>query len=61
MLKSDRKLDALSKEIYLIKNNHLKHMDDRIRCLNDRVERMDQRLWAILIILVGSVIVGMIK
>jgi len=61
MLKQERKLDQLSKEIYQIKNNHLKHMDDRIKNLDLRVEKMDQRLWAVLIILVGSVIVGMLK
>lgn len=61
MLKQERKLDQLSKEIYAIKNNHLKHMDDRIKNLDLRVEKMDQRLWAVLIILVGSVIVGMLK
>jgi hypothetical protein len=61
MLKQERKLDQLSKEIYTIKNNHLRHMDDRIKNLDLRVEKMDQRLWAVLIILVGSVIVGMLK
>jgi hypothetical protein len=61
MLKQERKLDQLSKEIYQIKNNHLRHMDERIKNLDLRVEKMDQRLWAVLIILVGSVIVGMLK
>jgi len=61
MLKSERKLDALQKEIHTIKNNHLRHMDERIKNLDLRVEKMDQRLWAVLIILVGSVIVGMLK
>jgi hypothetical protein len=61
MLKQERKLDQLSKEIHQIKNNHLRHMDERIKNLDLRVEKMDQRLWAVLIILVGSVIVGMLK
>lgn len=61
MLKSDRRLEQLSKEIYLIKNNHLRHMDERIKGLDAKIEKMDQRLWAILIILIGSVIVGMLK
>lgn len=61
MPRSNRELQNLAKEIYVIKNNHLKHMDERIRMLDTRVERMDQRLWAILIILIGSVIVGMLK
>jgi hypothetical protein len=61
MLKQDRKLDQLSKEIYTIKNNHLRHMDERIKGLDSRIEKMDQRLWAILIILIGSVLIGMLK
>lgn len=61
MLKSERRLEQLSKELYQIKNNHLRHIDDKIKCLDARVEKMDQRLWAILIILIGSVIVGMLK
>jgi hypothetical protein len=36
-------------------------MDERIKNLDLRVEKMDQRLWAVLIILVGSVVVGMLK
>lgn len=61
MLKSERKLDALQKEIHIIKNNHLRHMDERIKNLDVKIEKMDQRLWAILIILIGSVLVGVIK
>jgi hypothetical protein len=56
-----KKLDSLTKEIYLIKNNHLRHMDERIQALDSKIEKMDQRLWAILIILIGSVLIGMLK
>ena len=61
MRSDQKKLDCLTKEIYLIKNNHLKHMDERIQGLDTRIEKMDQRLWAILIILIGSVLIGMLK
>jgi hypothetical protein len=61
MRSDQKKLDSLTKEIYLIKNNHLRHMDERIQGLDAKIEKMDQRLWAILIILIGSVLIGMLK
>lgn len=61
MRSDQKKLDCLAKEIYLIKNNHLRHMDERIKGLDAKIEKMDHRLWAILIILIGSVLIGMIK
>ena len=61
MRSDQKKLDCLAKEIHIIKTNHLRHMDERIQGLDTRIEKMDQRLWAILIILIGSVLIGMLK
>jgi hypothetical protein len=61
MKHDQKKLDCLAKEIYTIKNNHLRHMDERIKGLDSKIEKMDHRLWAILIILIGSVLVGVLK
>ena len=58
---NQKKLEHLTKEIYIIKNNHLRHMDDSIKRMETRIERMDQRLWAIILILVASVLIGMLK
>jgi hypothetical protein len=50
-------LKELAKEIDLIKNNHLAHMAEDIDHIEKRVEKMDGRVWAILIILVSAVVI----
>ena len=50
-------LKELAKEIELIKNNHLAHMAEDIDNIEKRVEKMDGRVWAILIILVSAVVI----
>jgi hypothetical protein len=55
------KLDDLAREIELIKNNHLAHMAEDIDRLDKRLEKMDNRVWAILILLVGAVVLTFLK
>jgi hypothetical protein len=50
-------LKELAKEIELIKTNHLAHMAEDIDSIERRVEKMDNRVWAILIILVSAVVI----
>lgn len=50
-------LKELAAQIDLIKNNHLAHMAEDIDRLERRVEKMDTRVWAILIILVSAVVI----
>lgn len=54
-------LKELAHEIEIIKNNHLAHMAEDIDKIDRRVEKMDNRLWAILIILIGGVLITFIK
>lgn len=46
----------LAKEIEVIKNNHLAHMAQDIDRIEKKVEKMDGRVWAILLLLVGAVV-----
>jgi hypothetical protein len=46
----------LAKEIELIKSNHLAHMAEDIDRIENKVEKMDTRVWAILILLVSAVV-----
>jgi hypothetical protein len=46
----------LAREIELIKSNHLAHMAEDIDRIENKVEKMDTRVWAILILLVTAVI-----
>ena len=47
-------LKELAKEIETIKNNHLAHMAEDIDRIEKKVEKIDARIWAILIILCGA-------
>lgn len=49
-------LKELAAEVKLIKDNHLKHMQDDIDNIEKKIEKMDNRVWAILILLVGAVV-----
>jgi hypothetical protein len=53
-------MKELAAEIVNIKNNHLAHMADDIDRIEKKVEKIDQRIWAILIILSGATFVPMI-
>ena len=50
-------LKELAKELDIIKNNHLKHMGEDIDRIENKVEKMDNRVWAILLLLVGAVVI----
>jgi hypothetical protein len=47
-------LKELAKEIEIIKNNHLAHMAEDIDRVEAKVDKIDNRIWAILIILCGA-------
>ena len=49
-------LKELAREIEIIKNNHLAHMAEDIDRVEKKVEKMDTRVWAILLLLVGAVV-----
>jgi hypothetical protein len=49
-------LKELAKEIDIIKNNHLAHMAEDIDRVEKKVDKMDARVWAILLLLVGAVV-----
>ena len=49
-------LKELAAEVKIIKDNHLAHMQQDIDNIEKRLEKMDNRVWAILILLVGAVV-----
>lgn len=49
-------IKELAAEIETIKNNHLKHMQEDIDNVEKKLEKMDTRVWAILILLVSAVV-----
>jgi len=54
-------LKEIARELDIIKNNHLAHMAEDIDRLDKRLEKMDNRVWAILILLVGAVVLTFVK
>lgn len=49
-------IKQLAEEIKNIKDNHLAHLQSDLTKVEKRVESIDNRIWAVLIILVGSVV-----
>lgn len=49
-------LKDLAKEIETIKNNHLVHLKEDVDRVETKVDKMDSRVWAILLLLVGAVV-----
>jgi uncharacterized protein Yka (UPF0111/DUF47 family) len=47
-------IKELAREIDTIKNNHLAHMAEDIDRVENKVDKIDNRIWAILIILCGA-------
>jgi hypothetical protein len=46
----------LRKELTEVKENHLAHIEDSINKLDKRIEKIDYRLWSIMILVVGSAV-----
>jgi uncharacterized protein Yka (UPF0111/DUF47 family) len=49
-------IKELAKEIEIIKSNHLAHMAEDIDRVESKVDKIDTRVWAILILLVSAVV-----
>ena len=44
-----------------IKDNHLRHLEADMAKQSKAIEKIDTRIWAVLIILVVSTVIGMVK
>ena len=53
-------LKVLEKDLETIATNHLTHLAEDIKRVDAKVNKMDNRLWWILSILVASTVVGML-
>ena len=53
-------LKELAQEIQTIKENHLAHMAEDIDRVEGKVDKIDNRVWAILIILCGATFVPLL-
>ena len=47
-------------DIDTIKNNHLAHIESNMGSLDRKIEKIDNRIWAVLILLVASAFIPVI-
>ena len=52
---------SIKGSIDTIKNNHLHHIEKDMASMDKRIEKMDNRIWWVLGILVVSTVIGMVK
>jgi len=57
----ENSIELIKKDIDIIKNNHLHHLEKDVRSIDGKVDRMDQRIWLLLIFLIGSVVLPIVK
>ena len=50
-------IKELAREIEIIKENHLRHLQEDVNKINKKVESLDNRLWWILGILVTATVI----
>lgn len=52
----DVEIALIKQELTVIKDNHLKHLKDDVEKIDKKVDRLDQRIWWILGILLAGTI-----
>jgi hypothetical protein len=53
-------ISEINKTLNRLETNHIYHIEKDLEKQSKIIERMDMRLWGILILLVGSVVLGVI-
>ena len=59
--KNTAAIAEIQQDIKTIKDNHLHHIEKDMSKMEKTIDKMDMRIWAILVLLVGSVILGAIS
>lgn len=55
-----RDIAVIKNSIKTIETNHLAHVQDSLESLDRRVEKIDNRMWMVLIGVIGSILVPII-
>ena len=58
---NEKDIVDIKHDIKTIKDNHLSHLEADMAKQSKTIEKIDTRIWAVLIILVASTVIGMIK
>lgn len=54
-------ISDIQTDIKIIKDNHLHHIEKDMEKQSKLIEKMDMRIWSILILLVASFIIGVVQ
>ena len=57
---NDTEIALLKKDVKEIKDNHLSHMKDDIDRIERKVDKIDNRIWWVLGVLISTQVAGMI-
>lgn len=60
MKKIEQEVQEIKTDIKIIKENHLAHIENDVVRLDKKLDKMDNRVWAVLAILVASVVAPLI-
>lgn len=60
MKKIEQEVQEIKTDIKIIKENHLAHIEKDVNRMDKKMEKMDNRVWAILGLLMASVLAPMI-
>ena len=60
MKKIEQEVQEIKTDIKIIKENHLAHIENDVTRLDKKLDKMDNRVWAVLAILVASVVAPLI-
>ena len=55
-IEQDVEIQIIKKDIATIRDNHLVHLQQDVRRVENKVDKIDMRIWGILILIVASTI-----
>tara|TARA_R100000231_G_scaffold48365_2_gene41471 strand:- start:1290 stop:1544 length:255 start_codon:yes stop_codon:yes gene_type:complete len=55
-IEQDIEIKIIKKDIEMIRDNHLVHLQQDVRRVEKKVDKIDMRIWGILILIVASTI-----
>ena len=55
-IEQDIEIKIIKKDIETIRDNHLVHLQQDIRRVENKVDKIDMRIWGILIIIIASTV-----
>lgn len=57
-MNTNKEIEEIKSDIQTIKNNHLAHIEKDMNRMDKRIEKMDNRIWWVLGLLVASMVAG---